>query len=178
MSRAIPLIASMSLLLGCAPGVKDAKLEDVDLSDMKALQAIRAQLNAEDGAAFASYVVRHSVASASFCGRPLAGPDGKPPRTVGEAIDLALDRDAADRRALALEGQSEYSRPRAQEQWDDLISERDMLINAQSVLRADHGAFAERRSEWKALEARIAHINDHLSELEPLIYGPDKRNSK
>jgi hypothetical protein len=165
MSRAIPLIASMSLLLGCAPGVKDAKLEDVDLSDMKALQAIRAQLNAEDGAA-------------SFCGRPLAGPDGKPPRTVGEAIDLALDRDAADRRALALEGQSEYSRPRAQEQWDDLISERDMLINAQSVLRADHGAFAERRSEWKALEARIAHVNDHLSELEPLIYGPDKRNSK
>lgn len=49
--------------MGCGSDPRGVKLSDVDLSDMGTVQEVRAQLSAEDGAAFASYVVKHHIAS-------------------------------------------------------------------------------------------------------------------
>lgn len=171
MTRVVAVIAGLILLMGCAPDPRSVELSDVDLSDMRTVQAVRAQLSAEDGAAFATYLVKHHIASANFCGRSLAGPDGKPPETIGEAIDFALAREIEDRRALAMASKPLHPRELAQQHWDTLVSERDFLIDAQSLLHAQHGTAAERLSEWSSIESRRADVDRRLLELKPTVFG-------
>lgn len=171
MFRAIALIASIISLMGCASDPRGVKLSDVDLSDMHAVQQVRARLNDEDGVAFANYVVKHQIASAAFCGRSLVGPEGRPPETIGEAIDLALAREAEARRALEIASKPKHPRELAQQHWDDLIAERDFLIDAQSMMRVEHGAVAEHQSEWSSIETRMAEIDRRLLEVKPRVFG-------
>jgi len=101
----------------------------------------------------------------------LLASDGKPPTTVGEAIDLTLTRDAEDRRKLEEAIEPRHPREMAKEAWDDLISERDGLIDAQSRLLEVHGPAAEGSREWKALETRKLGIDKRLVEMKPLVFG-------
>lgn len=171
MNRAVALIAGIILFTGCASDPRGVKLSDVDLSDMRTVQEVRAQLNAEDGVAFANYVVKHHIASANFCGRTLARSDGKPPETIGEAIDLALAREAEDRRAFEIASKPKHPRELAQQHWDDLISERDFLIDAKSMMRGKHGTAAERQSEWSSIETQLADVDRRLVEIKPRVFG-------
>jgi hypothetical protein len=162
MTRAAALLATFSLLVGCAS----------DLDDGQATQKIRAQLNAEDAAAFSNFLARHHIASAAFCGRPLTSASGQPPRTVGEAIDLARVRDAEELRVRKLASIPKHPRELARQRWDDLISERDLVIDAQSRLTAEHGPAAKRLAEWSALEQRTSHLNEQLFKMKRTVFGP------
>lgn len=166
MTRAVFLIGTLGLLVGCASDPKSVHLADVDLSDMTTVQEIRSQLNAQEGAAFANYLVKHRRTSSSFCGRILIGPKGKPPATIGEAIEFTLAKDAEDRRAAEM---AIKLRPfwELEQQWKQLGDRRDMLVDMQSMLRAQHGAAAVRLSQWNSIEASLADVNRRLSELKP-----------
>lgn len=172
MTRSAALIAGLIVLMGCASDARSVKLSDVDLSDMRTVQQVRAQLGAEEGVAFANYVVKHHIASANFCGRLLIGSDGKPPETIGEAIDLALAREAEVRRALEMANEPKHPREVAHQRWDKLISEREYLVHAQVVMRGKHGAAAERQSEWSSIETRMADVDRRLVEMKPRVFGP------
>lgn len=170
MSRSI--IFMCMLLAGCASDVRDTRLADIDLRNMETVQEISARLPPAQRAAFANYVLVHNAASAGFCGRALARSDGTPPETIGEAIELSRIRDAEMRRAT--NGPPERTDPgeEASKNWDDLIVERDMLIDAQSILRAEHGVEATRLAEWKSLQDRMVTIDRRLLEMKPKMFGP------
>lgn len=99
---AVFLFARLCLLVGCAAQSRKRPTAHVDLVDMSTVQEIRSQLNAEEGAAFANYVVTHHIKSSSFSGQLLVRPKGKPPVTIGEAIELTLAKDTAERRAAEM----------------------------------------------------------------------------
>ncbi len=159
------------LLGGCAPAARDIALADLDLRDMQTVQAIRTQLGEQDARAFASFVVRHHVKSAGFCGQPLQDSRGKPPETVGEAIDLAVRRDALELQAKMAALAPKHPRELAQEAWDDLVRERDLGVDAQSRLRMEYGDAAVRRPEWARLEASLAEIDRKLAAMRPSLFG-------
>ncbi|MFN3619714.1 hypothetical protein [Sphingorhabdus sp.] len=165
----------IGLLAGCAPQARDIALTDVDLRDMEAVAAIRAQLLPHERAAFASFLVRHHISSANFCGQPLISTHGRAPETIGEAVDLAIDRDAAEAKALAEANKPKHPRHRAKEEWDNLITARDILMDSQSRLRIEHGEKALRRSEWKSLSTKMAEIDRKLVSMKEKVYGPDSQ---
>lgn len=169
MARAALLFAV--LLGGCAPSARDIALADLDLSDMQTVEAIRNQLSEQDGQAFASYIVRHHVKSANFCGQPLKRSDGKGPETVGEAIDLAMRRDALELGAQMAAWAPKHPRELARQQWDDLVRDRDIKIDAQTRLRMQYGDDAMHQPEWKALEASLAEIDRKLVSMKPRVFG-------
>lgn len=169
MSRAF--MFSIFLLGGCAPEARDTLLSGVDLSNMETVQRIRDQLGPQDGVAFANYVVRHNFKSASYCGKPLLNADGEAPATIGEAIDLAVRRDAAERRSSNRSQIPKTSREQAKEKWDGLIRDRDLLIDAQDRFRLEYGNAADRRAEWKARETEIAAIDRKLVAMKPTVFG-------
>ena len=171
MSRAVLLF--VAALLGCSPEVRGIELAELDLTDMETVRDIRSRLDDAERAAFASYVAKHHLRAAAFCGRPLIGTDGQGPKTVGEAIDLTIARDARDRRALVEASRPPHPREVARRSWDDLISERDGLIDAQSRLLEVHGQAGEGSPEWKALEARKLEVDRRLAELKPRVFGSD-----
>lgn len=159
------------LLGGCAPGARNIALADLDLRDMQTVQSIRSQLGREDGQAFASYIVRHHVKSANFCGRPLVTSDGKAPETVGEAIDLAVRRDAMELQAQLAVWAPKHPRELARETWDDLVRARDIRIDAQTRLRMQYGDGAARRPEWAPLASSLAEIDRKLVAMKPAIFA-------
>ena len=161
----------VAALLGCSPEVREIELAELDLTDMTTVQDIRARLDKAEGAAFASYVAKHYVRSAAYCGRPLVTADGEPPATVGEAIDLTLTRDAEDRRALEEAAGPRHPRELAKQEWDELISERDTVIDAQSRLLEVGGTASQSSREWKTLEARKLKLDGRLAELKPRAFG-------
>lgn len=169
MARFVFLFAA--LLVGCAPDAKKMALADIDLGNMQSVQAIRSQLGPHDGAAFASYVIRHHRLSVNFCGQPPINSDGKEPTTVGEAIDLAMLREAAERQASRDAKRPKHRRELAREQWTYLISQRDTAIDAQSRLRMQFGDEAELRPEWKSSEIRMNAINQKLRTIKSAAFG-------
>ena len=171
MSRGVLLV--VAALLGCSPEARDIELEGLDLTDMETVQDIRARLDDADRAAFASYVAKHYLRSAAFCGRPLVTSDGQPPATVGKAIYLTRARDAEDRQALEAAARPRHPREVAKQEWDELISERDAVIDAQSQLLEGKGAEAQRSKEWKTLEARKLELDQRLVEMKPRAFGPE-----
>lgn len=171
MARTIFLF--VGLLAGCAPETRDIALADIDLKDMQTVQTIRADLQPQEGIAFANYVARHHIASAEFCGQPLLRSDGKAPTTIGEAIDLAMLRDAAEHRASMEAKRPKHPRKLAREEWDKLILERDIVIDAQTRLRAEFGVGIEQRRDWKSLESRMTAVNKRLVALKPSVFGSD-----
>ena len=171
MSRAVLLV--IAALLGCSPEVRGLELDDLDLTDMKTVQDIRVRLDEVEGPAFASYVTKHYMRSAAFCGRPLVASDGRPPATVGEAIDLTIARDTEERRAAEEAARPRHARDVAKQEWDELISERDGIIDAQSRLLELDGPGAQRSTEWKILEARKLELDRRLTEVKPRVFGPD-----
>lgn len=171
MIRAVTLLAILSSLAGCASDPKTMKLAEVDLDDPNAIQEIRVRLDVPDRQAFNDFVFRHYTASAHFCGRALIRRDGKPPETVGEAITLTLIRQAKERQDTSKAARPKTPRERARERWDDLISERDMLIDAQALLREKHGPVAHNLSEWRATETRLGAIDKGLIAIKPQVFG-------
>jgi hypothetical protein len=169
-SRAVLLV--VAALLGCSPEVREIELAELDLTDMETVQTIRARLGEAEGAVFASYVAKHYVRSAAFCGRPLVTSEGQPPATVGEAIDLTIARDAQDRRALEEASGPRHPREIAKQEWDELISERDAVIDAQSRLLEVSGPGAQHSTEWKALQASKLELDRRLAEMKPRVFGP------
>lgn len=159
------------LLGGCAPQARDILLSSVDLSNMETVQGIQDQLGPRDRVAFANYVVRHHFKSASYCGKPLLDAHGEAPETVGEAIDLAGRRDDAERRSSFRPQTPKASRELAKEEWDGLIRDRDLLIDAQDRLRLEYGNAADRRPEWKARETKIAAIDKKLVAMKSKVFG-------
>ena len=172
MIRAVAWLSIICLLGGCGSDPRGTKLANVDLGDPETIQRIRIHLSANDRGAFNDYVFRHYAASRTFCGRALIRPDGKSPETIGEAIDLTLARDAEERQARNEASRPSHPRELAKKQWDDLTSERDMLIDAQSSLREKHGSSAERLSEWASTNARLTDLNRRLIALKPQVFGP------
>ena len=61
----------------------------------------------------------------------------------------------------------------AKQEWDELISERDGVIDAQSRLLELDGPGAQRSTEWKILEARKLELDRRLTEVKPRVFGPD-----
>ena len=169
MTRAILLL--VGLIAGCAPQGREIALADVNLSNMETVGKIRAQLAPQEKVAFANYVVRHHVKSANFCGQPLVGANGKAPVTIGDAVDLSIIRDAAERLALAEAQKPKHPRQLIKEEWDSLISARDILMDSQSRLRIEHGEKAARHAEWKSLEVKMAAIDRKLVEMKPAVFG-------
>lgn len=159
------------LLGGCAPGARNIALADLDLRDMQTVQAIRNQLSPQDGQAFANFIVRHHVKSANFCGRPLVRPDGKAPETVGEAIDLAVRRDAMEVQTQMAAWAPKHPREIARETWDDLVRDRDIRTDSQTRLRMQYGDGAVRHPEWADLESSLAEIDRKLVAMKPTIFG-------
>lgn len=159
------------LLGSCAPAPRDIVLADIDLGDMQAVQSIRNRLGAEEARAFASFVVRHHLKSANFCGQPLLGANGRVPETVGEAIDLAAQRDAMERAALLAAQAPKHPRQLAKEAWDNLIRDRDIKIDAQARLRSQYGEAAAGRPEWAPLQKRLAEIDRELVAMKPIVFG-------
>lgn len=170
MTRAILLF--VLLLGGCAPGARDLALSELNLRDMQQIQAIRQQLGPQDGRAFADYVTRHHVTSANYCGRPLMDAHGKAPETVGEAIDLAMRRDALELQALLASTAPKHPRQLAREAWDSLIRDRDIKVDARAQLHALFGEQASRRPEWASLDAQLAEIDQKLVAMKPAVFGP------
>ena len=169
MARAFLLFV---IVLGsCAPQARDISLSSVDLSDMQAVQAIQKQLGPRDGAAFADFVVRHHVKSASYCGDPLVRADGEAPETVGEAIDLSTRREALERQASLETKGPKHPRELAREAWDGLIRDRDILVDARARLSSEYGSVAERRPEWTAVEKRMAEIDKKLLAMKPTVFS-------
>lgn len=164
----LPFVA---LLVGCAPDAREIAINDVNLRDMDAVANIRAQLKPQEQVAFANFLIRHHADSAHFCGKPLTGPGGKPPATIGEAVDYAMLRDEADRLAAIEAKKPKHQRQLAKEEWDRLIASRDILVDSQSRLRMEFGDNAERRSEWKSVATRLAAIDKQLVEMKPAVFG-------
>lgn len=169
MARAFFLL--VGLLAGCAPEARSIALSDVDLSDMQTVRTIRSQLASKDSIAFANFVVRHHVKSASYCGQPLLDADGEAPQTIGEAIDLTARRDAVERQISIATQTPKHPRALAKEEWESLIRDRDVMIDAQARLRLEYGSKAERRSEWKPLEFRMAENDRKLVALKSKVFG-------
>lgn len=172
MTRAILLF--LVLLGGCAPGARDIALSDLNLSDMQQIQSIRNQLGPQDGRAFANYIVRHHVASVNYCGRPLLGAHGKPPETVGEAIDLAMRRDALELGAALAASAPKHPRQLARDEWDSLIRDRDIKVDARARLHDQFGDKASRRPEWASLEAQLSEIDRKLVAMKPVVFEADR----
>lgn len=169
MARVIILVAA--LLTGCAPAARDIRLDDVNFADMAAVQEIRDRLSPEEGVAFADFVARHRIGSASFCGQPLIDNRGREPATIGDAVDLALRRDAAERQAAIEAKQPKHPLQLAKGEWDRLIFARDVAIDAQSRLRMEYGERAERQPEWRSLQIRIAEIDQKLAKMKAKVFG-------
>lgn len=159
------------VLGGCAPSARDIALSDLNLRDMQQIQTIRNQLGPQDGRAFANYVMRHHVTSANYCGRPLLSAHGQPPETVGEAIDLAMRRDALELKAVLAATAPKHPRQLARAEWDSLIRDRDMKVDARARLHDQFGERASRRPEWASLEIQLAEIDRKLVAMKPLVFG-------
>lgn len=172
MSRAILLF--VVLLGGCAPGGRDIALSDINLSDMQTVRQIRDQLAPQDGIAFANYILRHHAKSASYCGKPLLDADGKEPATVGDAIDLAVRRDAMEQAALLASQAPKHPLQFAREEWDMLQRDRDIVIDTQTRLRSEFGDGASRHPEWASLEIRSAEIDRKLVAMQPTVFGAER----
>jgi len=165
------LLLFVVLLGGCAPGARDIALSEINLRDMQQVQTIRNRLGSQDGRAFANYVMRHHVSSVNYCGRPLLSAQGKAPETVGEAIDLAMRRDALELRALLVTTAPKHPRQLAREAWDSLIRDRDIKVDARAKLHDRFGEDARRRPEWVSLEAQLAEIDRKLVAMKPAVFG-------
>jgi len=153
-------------LFGCAADVGDIRLADVDLSDAKVVERLSRRMDPDERQAFTTYVVAHFASSASFCGRPLVGPQGQEPVTIREAIELTRFRQAQQPVGGDLLAVSTRE-DQIIRQWHDLISKRDLLIDRQTLLRAQNGASAERLSEWKSIQVEMADLDRQLLELKP-----------
>lgn len=171
MTRSVLLF--VLLLAGCMPEARDIALADVDLRDMEAIAQIRSQLAPQDSIAFANYIVRHHSKAANFCGQPLVGIGGKEPATIGEAVDLSIERDKAERLAMLEAKKPKHPRQLVKEEWDNLIFARDLLMDSQSRLRMEFGENATRRTDWKSLEAKMAQIDQKLVMMKPTVFGTE-----
>jgi hypothetical protein len=160
------IVATLLFLLAgaCASDVRTISLAEVDLSKSSVLMKIRDQLAPEERTLLSTFVVRHTASSAGFCGRPLVGPGGVEPKTIGEAIELTRAREAMERDYLAkIRSPIIVSSP--QEAWAYLISDRDRLITRQSILRLQFGPVAQQRAEWKELARELAKLDAKLAAL-------------
>lgn len=169
MTRATFII--VALLAGCTPDARDIALADVDLSNMQTVADIRAQLLPQEQVPFANYVVRHHNMSANFCGKPLVAATGKEPATIGEAVDLSIIRDAAERQALIEAKKPKTASQLARSEWRNLVSAKDMLLDSQTRLRMDFGDKAVQRPEWRSLESKITEIDKELVAMRPTVFG-------
>ncbi|WP_211214996.1 hypothetical protein [Novosphingopyxis baekryungensis] len=101
----------------------------------------------------------------------MTGLDGRQPETVGEAIDLAKARELEERAAAEIQSRPKHPLELAQIEWDELIAERDILIDEQTLLRAEHGPAAERSIEWTSIQTKMTEIEDRLLAIKPKLYG-------
>jgi hypothetical protein len=160
------IIATFLFLLvgACVSDVKTISLTEVDLSKPSVLMEIRDRLPPEERTLLSTFAVRHTASSAGFCGRPLVGPDGVEPRTIGEAIELTRAREATEKAHLA-QSRSPKIISSPQDAWAYLISDRDRLITRQSILRLQFGPVAQQRAEWKELAKELAKLDKELASL-------------
>lgn len=165
------LLLFVALLAGCSSDARDMALAEVDLRDMVIVTEIRSRLSPQDGIAFANYIARHHSQAANFCGQPLIGIGGNEPATVGEAVDLSIERDKAERLALIEAQKPKHPRQVAKEEWDSLVIARDINVDSQSRLRMEFGDKAARSAQYKALEAKIAEIDGKLVAMKPRVFG-------
>lgn len=164
MFRTMVVLIGLSLA-GCVSDVRDTMLSEVDLTNSRTLSQVAQELTPTERALLGTYVVRHLASSASFCGQPLTGADGKEPATIGQAIALTQARDAAEKKALAQLRAPRTGGSSAKERWAYLISDRDRIISRQSVLRLQFGASALQRADWKESEKEIAALDRELKAL-------------
>ncbi len=108
MHKLIIIIASALVLAGCGAAsqasddasqisskesppsgdVAQIKIADIDFNDMDKIKEIARKLG-RDGSPFMSYVVSRAEAKATLSEPEIARPDGSPPATVAEAVELA-----------------------------------------------------------------------------------------
>jgi hypothetical protein len=159
------------LLSACATEVRSKRIADVDLADMEVVRALGQEMTETDRAAFNTFVVKHVATSARFCGRTLLRPDGREPTTIGEAIDLTRARETEIRKALLAAQAPKTPRQLLEERWKRLTSERDLMIDHQTWLTAEHGPAAKQLPEWKSLQVGLAENGRQMMKIRPLIAG-------
>ena len=152
------LLLSTLLLAACGDDVRDRRLTEVDLSNMEFVHQLARDLGPTDRAALITYAAIHDPGSTHFCGERLADTRGEEPKTIGEAIDLTLER-AALTRARARTQTSETPAELIGKRLEDVVFERDMVSDRESFLLADHGLAAKQLPEWRSLESKKANLN-------------------
>lgn len=162
----LPIVLAF-LLSACAQDPLSVRLAEVDLSDAAVMQDLARGLSPKDKAALIIYQTVHSPSSTGFCGQRLVGRDGEEPRTIGDAINLTLRREAQLRTARIEAERPKTAAELAREQWDGLIVERELLIARQSALLVNHGPAAKRLSEWNSLETKMTESDRKLAALRP-----------
>ncbi len=148
----------ITLSSSCANDVKSIRLANVDLSDSSVVHKLGQGLRGAERAALSTYVFRHRVQSAGFCGKKLVDHEGGGPTTIGEAIDLTIARQDADARR-------EAQKPVWAQRWEELTRERDRLIDRQGFLLAEHGSAARQTLDWETLEASLTENGRALTNL-------------
>ena len=162
MIRAIVLLLLAINLMSCAPDVHSLELDNLDLTDSSTVQHIRAGLNDVEKVAFAEFLVRHVALSSSYCGEPLVHRDGRPPATIGAAIELSIARSRAEKLHLARFAFTEPIDPAVAKR-ETLLRERDDLINGKMSMRA---AGQDTPKDTSVMDEKIAAIEAQLLELE------------
>jgi hypothetical protein len=91
--------------------------------------------------------------------------------TIGEAIDLTQARENEQRRGAAESNSPLGPADLARQRWDNLTSDRDRILDAQSRLRATYGEGAQNRSEWAGLENSLSRLDRQLTTLKPVVFA-------
>lgn len=84
-SRASPAVEAKAPVSG---DISQMKIAEIDFDDMDRIKEIARALG-RDGPPFMSYVISRAEAKATLSQAEIARPDGAPPETVAEAVELA-----------------------------------------------------------------------------------------
>ena len=170
MPSRLPLLFAL-LLCSCGSDVRNVPLSDIDLSDMNAVRQIGRSLSPPERSALITYAATHNSASSRDCGHGPVGHGAVVPKTIGQAIAITLAQ-AAIGRSVPAGYESPSVRTQVGEQQDDLILRRDVIVDRESTLLADHGAAAKKLAEWQALESKRANYTMRLAALRSRKISP------
>lgn len=146
--------------------VRQLRLDAINLADMAVVKDITAQLMETERAPFNTYALLHATTSPLYCGEPLINADGHLPETVGEAIQLTLERDERDRaeklaysKPLTTVQQEERRRKALRFSVEDVEAEQMWLAQKQ-------GAEVRQSEEWARLEQRKTELREQIAALD------------
>lgn len=133
----------------CACGdARETRLESIDFTDPRSIQRVSEKLQPKDRDAWSYYVTKRII-SGGFGGLGLTRPDGNPPATIAEAIEIGrADKALTDRRVA-------------------LMTERNKVVARHNALLGDNGLPEKNKAEWDRLERLMADYDKKIEALGP-----------